>query len=76
MSDLHGDLVRTFAGTAMTASSTYDLFGPVVAQTGNKASLGYQGEYIDPDTGKSICTHAGTSPAASPAGTPTPTHHP
>ncbi|SEH01782.1 RHS repeat-associated core domain-containing protein [Nonomuraea solani] len=52
MSDLHGDLVGNYTATAITASTAYDPFGAVTAQTGDKASLGYQGEYTDPDTGK------------------------
>ncbi|MGP4105033.1 LamG-like jellyroll fold domain-containing protein, partial [Nonomuraea sp. KM90] len=52
LSDLHGDLVATHTGTAITSSTAYDPFGAITAQTGSKASLGYQGEYTDPDTGK------------------------
>jgi RHS repeat-associated protein len=52
LSDLHGDLVATHSGAAITSSTAYDPFGAVTAQTGAKTSLGYQGEYTDPDTGK------------------------
>uniref|UniRef100_UPI003F49957B toxin C-terminal domain-containing protein n=1 Tax=Nonomuraea sp. CA-252377 TaxID=3240003 RepID=UPI003F49957B len=52
LSDLHGDIVATHSGTGITSSTAYDPFGAVTAQTGSKASLGYQGEYTDPDTGK------------------------
>ncbi|WP_326825434.1 RHS repeat-associated core domain-containing protein [Streptosporangium sp. NBC_01756] len=52
MSDLHGDVVGTFSGTALVDSTAYDPFGKVTHQTGTKRSLGYQGEYTDPDTGK------------------------
>ncbi|MGR6921114.1 RHS repeat-associated core domain-containing protein [[Actinomadura] parvosata] len=52
LSDLHGDLIATHTGTALTTSTSYDPFGAVTTQTGTKASLGYQGEYTDPDTGK------------------------
>jgi RHS repeat-associated protein len=52
LSDLHGDLVATHSSTVVTTSTAYDPFGAVTAQTGSKASLGYQGEYTDPDTGK------------------------
>jgi RHS repeat-associated protein len=51
MSDLHGDLIATFT-TTLTTSTAYDPFGTVTAQTGTATTLGYQGEYTDPDTGK------------------------
>ncbi|MEU7855206.1 LamG-like jellyroll fold domain-containing protein [Nonomuraea sp. NPDC049141] len=50
-SDLHGDLVATYTTTLQT-STAYDPFGTVIAQTGTKNQLGYQGAYTDPDTGK------------------------
>ncbi|MFE0154675.1 RHS repeat-associated core domain-containing protein [Nonomuraea sp. NPDC059007] len=50
--DLHRDLVATFTTTALAASTAYDPFGAVTAQTGAKTNLGYQRAYIDPDTGK------------------------
>ncbi|MEU1878495.1 LamG-like jellyroll fold domain-containing protein [Streptosporangium sp. NPDC020072] len=52
MTDLHGDLVGTFSGTALTDSTAYDPFGQVIQRTGATRGLGYQGEYTDPDTGK------------------------
>lgn len=54
MADLHGDVVGTFSGsgTALVDSAAYDPFGEVVQQSGARRSLGYQGEYTDPDTGK------------------------
>ncbi|MER7132165.1 TreTu family toxin [Streptosporangium saharense] len=52
MSDLHGDVVGTFSGTALVDSVAYDPFGQVLQRTGTARSLGYQGEYTDPDTGK------------------------
>ncbi|WP_271218108.1 RHS repeat-associated core domain-containing protein [Streptosporangium carneum] len=52
MSDLHGDVVGTFSGTALVDSTAYDPFGQITHQTGTQRSLGYQGEYTDPDTGK------------------------
>ncbi|WP_204020893.1 LamG-like jellyroll fold domain-containing protein [Sinosporangium siamense] len=52
MSDLHGDLVATYTGTALVDSAAYDPHGKVVARTGAQRRLGYQGEYTDPDTGK------------------------
>ncbi|MGN9779839.1 RHS repeat-associated core domain-containing protein [Nonomuraea sp. ZG12] len=51
MSDLHGDLIATFT-TTLATSTAYDPFGKVTAQTGTATTLGYQGEYTDPDTGK------------------------
>ncbi|MFI7700342.1 RHS repeat-associated core domain-containing protein [Nonomuraea sp. NPDC049480] len=51
LNDLHGDLVATYTATLQT-STAYDPFGTVIAQTGFKVQLGYQGEYTDPDTGK------------------------
>lgn len=49
--DLHDDLMATFASTLQT-STAYDPFGTVIAQTGAKNQLGYQSEYTDPDSGK------------------------
>jgi RHS repeat-associated protein len=51
LSDLHGDLVATFT-TSLATSTGYDPFGAVTTQTGVATTLGYQGEYTDPDTGK------------------------
>lgn len=51
LTDLHQDLIGTFSGTALTASTAYTPFGETVAQTGTKTSLGYQSAYTDPDTG-------------------------
>ncbi|MGI5271382.1 LamG-like jellyroll fold domain-containing protein [Nonomuraea sp. CA-218870] len=51
-SDIHDDLVGTFTGTGVTGSTAFGPFGEITAETGSKASLGYQGEYTDPDTGK------------------------
>ncbi|WP_301549369.1 DUF6531 domain-containing protein [Planomonospora parontospora] len=52
MSDLHGDVVATFTGAALVDSVAYDPFGKVTHHTGTKRSVGYQGDYTDPDTGK------------------------
>ncbi|MEV7907988.1 RHS repeat protein, partial [Streptomyces anulatus] len=52
MTDLHGDLVATFSGTALADSAAFDPFGQVTHRTGATRALGYQGEYTDPDTGK------------------------
>ncbi|MFC4900492.1 GH-E family nuclease [Streptosporangium amethystogenes subsp. fukuiense] len=52
MTDLHDDLIATFSGTALVDSTAYDPFGEVTHRTGTQRSLGYQGEYTDPDTGK------------------------
>ncbi|MGW5689074.1 RHS repeat-associated core domain-containing protein [Nonomuraea sp. NPDC003754] len=52
LTDLHGDLVATFNASALVGSTAYDPFGQVTARTGAERSLGYQGEYTDPDTGK------------------------
>ncbi|WP_344976381.1 LamG-like jellyroll fold domain-containing protein [Streptosporangium fragile] len=52
MTDLHGDLVGTFSGTALVDSTAYDPFGQVIQRSGTARALGYQGEYTDPDTGK------------------------
>ncbi|MEV0347597.1 LamG-like jellyroll fold domain-containing protein [Nonomuraea sp. NPDC050680] len=51
LNDMHGDLVATYTTTLQT-STAYDPFGTITAQTGTKTTLGYQGEYTDPDTGK------------------------
>ncbi|MEV8635800.1 LamG-like jellyroll fold domain-containing protein [Streptosporangium sp. NPDC051023] len=52
MTDLHGDLVATFSGTALADSAAFDPFGQVTHRTGATRALGYQGEYADQDTGK------------------------
>ncbi|MFD8530740.1 LamG-like jellyroll fold domain-containing protein [Streptosporangium canum] len=52
MTDLHGDVVGTFSGTALVDSTAYDPFGEVTHRSGTQRTLGYQGEYTDPDTGK------------------------
>ncbi len=52
LTDLHGDLVATFSTTGLATSTAYDPFGTITAQTGAKTNLGYQGEYADPETGK------------------------
>ncbi|MBB2911731.1 RHS repeat-associated protein [Streptosporangium becharense] len=52
MTDLHGDVVATFSGTALVDSTAYDPFGQVTHRSGTRRALGYQGEYTDPDTGK------------------------
>ncbi|WP_440101736.1 LamG-like jellyroll fold domain-containing protein [Streptosporangium sp. H16] len=77
MSDRHGDVVGTFSGTALVDSVAYDPFGKVTHRSGTARTLGYQGEYTDPDTGK-VNMHArwyqpGTGTFAS---RDTPTLHP
>ncbi|MGW0804745.1 LamG-like jellyroll fold domain-containing protein [Nonomuraea sp. NPDC002799] len=57
LTDLHQDLAGTFSGTALAATTAYNPFGEVTAQSGAKANLGYQSEYTDPDTGN-INMHA------------------
>ncbi|MEV0614792.1 polymorphic toxin-type HINT domain-containing protein [Nonomuraea sp. NPDC050404] len=52
LSDLHSDLVATYTGTGLVSSTSYGPFGETAAQAGDPTSLGYQGEYTDPDTGK------------------------
>ncbi|MGW3364317.1 LamG-like jellyroll fold domain-containing protein [Streptosporangium canum] len=52
MTDLHGDVVGTFSGTALVDSTAYDPFGQVTHRSGTQRRLGYQGEYTDQDTGK------------------------
>ncbi|MFI6541560.1 LamG-like jellyroll fold domain-containing protein [Nonomuraea sp. NPDC050547] len=52
LTDIHHDLIATYTGTAITASTAYNPFGEVIAQDGPKPKLGYQSEYTDPDTGK------------------------
>ncbi|MEV5494716.1 polymorphic toxin-type HINT domain-containing protein [Nonomuraea fuscirosea] len=51
LSDLHGDLVATFTDS-LQSSTAYDPFGTITDQTGPETTLGYQGGYTDPDTGK------------------------
>ncbi|MEU8271717.1 RHS repeat-associated core domain-containing protein [Sphaerisporangium sp. NPDC049002] len=52
MTDLHGDVVGTFSGTTLVDSVAYNPFGEVTNRAGTSRSLGYQGEYTDPETGK------------------------
>ncbi|WP_197048677.1 RHS repeat-associated core domain-containing protein [Streptosporangium roseum] len=53
-SDLRGDLVGAFTadGTTLADSVAYDPFGEVIIRTGATHTLGYQGGYTDPNTGK------------------------
>ncbi|GGO74851.1 hypothetical protein GCM10012289_48500 [Nonomuraea cavernae] len=51
LTDIHDDVIGTFSGTALASSAAYNPYGEVLAQTGTKPTLGYQGEYTDPDTG-------------------------
>ncbi|HEU5158949.1 MAG TPA: DNRLRE domain-containing protein, partial [Streptosporangiaceae bacterium] len=50
----HGDLTATFTtdGTALLGSTDFDPFGQVRARSGLATSLGYQGEYTDPASGR------------------------
>ncbi|MFF4414927.1 RHS repeat-associated core domain-containing protein [Streptosporangium sp. NPDC001559] len=52
--DLRGDLIGAFtaAGTSLIDSVAYNPFGEVVTRTGSAHTLGYQGGYTDPSTGK------------------------
>ncbi|SDH76014.1 RHS repeat-associated core domain-containing protein [Sinosporangium album] len=50
--DLRGDLVATFTSTTITDSVAYSPFGEIVAESGTRKNLGYQGEYTDPVSGK------------------------
>ncbi|MEU7827460.1 LamG-like jellyroll fold domain-containing protein [Nonomuraea sp. NPDC049129] len=51
--DRHGDLTATFTGAgALTDSAAYDPYGKVVANSGTKRDVGYQGGWTDPATGK------------------------
>ncbi|MBT2231543.1 LamG-like jellyroll fold domain-containing protein [Nonomuraea sp. NEAU-A123] len=51
--DRHGDLTATFTGAGvLTDSVAYDPYGKVVASSGTKRGVGYQGGWTDPATGK------------------------
>jgi RHS repeat-associated protein len=52
LNNLHHDLSGTFtaAGTALTASTTYDPWGTVLATGGPSVQVGYQGQWTDPVT--------------------------
>ncbi|MGW4113754.1 DNRLRE domain-containing protein [Actinosynnema sp. NPDC004786] len=56
VTDAHGDLTATLdpAGdlTAPADTATFDPFGRVVGTTGVKRSIGFQGDWTDPDTGR------------------------
>ncbi|MGP4102424.1 RHS repeat-associated core domain-containing protein [Nonomuraea sp. KM90] len=53
-SDLRGDLIGAFTadGIGLVDSVAYDPFGEVIMRTGAQHTLGYQGAYTDPDSGK------------------------
>jgi RHS repeat-associated protein len=56
LTDEHGDVVGGFEGGDNTLddlpdSTTYDPFGQVTATQGDDGSLGYQGDWTDPDSG-------------------------
>lgn len=55
VADLHGDMVGTLdpAGTmsSLADSAAYDPFGKVTGTTGTKRTIGFQGEWTDPDSG-------------------------
>ncbi|RVX44434.1 RHS repeat-associated protein [Nonomuraea polychroma] len=52
--DLRGDLIGAFTatGTSLIDSVAYNPFGEVITRTGAAHTLGYQGGYTDPSTGK------------------------
>jgi RHS repeat-associated protein len=52
--DLRGDLIGAFTatGTSLIDSVAYNPFGEIVARTGAAHTLGYQGAYTDPSSGK------------------------
>ncbi|GAB3955626.1 DNRLRE domain-containing protein [Streptomyces sparsus] len=54
LTDAHGDITGTFTPDtgSLAGSSAYSPFGEVTAKNGTTGSLGYQGEYTDPDTGE------------------------
>lgn len=56
VADQHGDIIAGFDPSVpleqVTDSTAYDPFGTPTATTGAKRSIGYQGDYTDPDTGQ------------------------
>ncbi|MER7459558.1 polymorphic toxin-type HINT domain-containing protein [Micromonospora sp. NPDC126480] len=57
LTDAHGDVVAAFdpANTDLTAlndSTAYDPFGKKINSVGDTGNLGFQGDWIDPDTGQ------------------------
>ncbi|MFJ2033780.1 RHS repeat-associated core domain-containing protein [Streptosporangium sp. NPDC087985] len=52
--DLRGDLIGAFTatGTSLIDSVAYNPFGEVITRTGAAHTLGYQGGYTDPASGK------------------------
>jgi RHS repeat-associated protein len=56
LTDQHGDVVGGFDPstqlTALTDTTTFDPFGKVLASSGTRPSLGYQGDWTDPDSGQ------------------------
>ncbi|MBW4717893.1 RHS repeat-associated core domain-containing protein [Saccharothrix obliqua] len=49
--DQHGDVVARHLGTAIAGSRAFDPFGRVLTETGENATIGYQGDWTDPGTG-------------------------
>ncbi len=54
LSDGHGDVIASVnpASGTVSGSRAYSPFGEVRAEQGATGTLGYQGEYTDPDTGR------------------------
>jgi RHS repeat-associated protein len=54
VADKHGDVVGGFdpAQPGMQDSAAYDPFGKQIASAGAKRSVGYQGDWTDPDSGQ------------------------
>ncbi len=54
VTDRHGDVVGAVDPTtkALTGSTAFDPFGKVIAAAGDKANVGFQGDWTDPDTGQ------------------------
>ncbi|MCX3058378.1 LamG-like jellyroll fold domain-containing protein [Streptomyces beihaiensis] len=52
--DQHGDVTATFTatGTSLAGSTAYDPHGSTLATSGTQHSLGYQGGWTDPATGR------------------------
>ncbi|MGW3172997.1 LamG-like jellyroll fold domain-containing protein [Streptomyces sp. NPDC001153] len=63
--DQHGDLSATFTatGTALAGSTAYAPYGQVIASSGTRHDLGYQGGWTDPTTSRTATASRWYDPA-------------
>jgi RHS repeat-associated protein len=49
--DSHGDVVGRYLSNTVDGQRSFDPFGAVTSSSGDTASVGYQGDWTDPETG-------------------------